>query len=252
MLEALIWDVDGTLAETERDGHRLAFNQAFQSMGLHWHWDPARYGELLHITGGRERLLHDMDSHDDVPADPAQRAALAAVLHRRKNEAYADIVGMARIVPRPGVIRLMEEARATGLRQAVATTTSRTNVNALLSGWFGRNWHERFGAVVCGEDVVHKKPAPEVYTRVLELLDLPAERAVAFEDSGPGLRSASAAGLAVVLAPSVYFTDSCAEVVADCATPVWLVKSLDQPFAIGVEALRAWFDSGRSITPTPG
>jgi HAD superfamily hydrolase (TIGR01509 family) len=245
MLEALIWDVDGTIAETERDGHRLAFNQAFQAMGLHWHWDPARYGELLHITGGRERLLHDMDNHDDAPADPAERVALAAVLHRRKNEAYADIVGMARIVPRPGVLRLMEEARAAGLRQAIATTTSRTNVDALLGGWFGRQWPERFVAVVCGEDVTNKKPDPEVYQRTLAQLACRADEAIAIEDSLPGLTSAGRAGLAVLLTPSVYFPRTQAMVDADVtanACVLAVCDSLDQPPVMDVARLRALLD----------
>ncbi|MFM2066976.1 MAG: hypothetical protein RLZZ584_1885 [Pseudomonadota bacterium] len=204
-IKALIWDVDGTLAETERDGHRLAFNQAFEASGLRWRWDVARYGELLAVTGGRERLLHDMAGRVDAPADPAGREALAALLHQRKNAAYADIVRMGRIVPRPGVLRLMDEARAAGLAQAIATTTSRSNVDALLGGWFGRSWRERFAAVVCGEDVARKKPDPEVYRQALALLGCPAHEAVAMEDSGPGLRAARAAGLAVLLTPSVYF-----------------------------------------------
>jgi HAD superfamily hydrolase (TIGR01509 family) len=197
-------------------------------------------------------MLHDMDNHADAPDDPAERAALAAVLHRRKNEAYADIVGMGRIVPRPGVLRLMDEAAAAGMRQGIATTTSRTNVDALLGGWFGRTWRDRYAAVVCGEDVAIKKPDPEVYRRTLEQLGLSADRVLAFEDSGPGLRSASAAGLAVVLAPSVYFADSCADAVADCVTPVWQVKDLDHPLAMSLAALRAWFDTGCKVIPTAG
>jgi HAD superfamily hydrolase (TIGR01509 family) len=241
MLEALIWDVDGTIAETERDGHRLAFNQAFQSLGLHWRWEPARYGELLHITGGRERLLADMDSHDDAPPDPAQRAALAAVLHRRKNEAYADIVSMGRIVPRPGVLRLMDEARAAGLRQAIATTTSRTNVQALLGGWFGRQWQDRFAAVVCGEDVVNKKPDPEVYLRTLAQLGCRADQAIAIEDSSPGLASANRAGIAVLLTPSVYFPRTAAQLDADVqagARVLAQVDHLDQAPAVDVPRLQ--------------
>ncbi len=252
MLEALIWDVDGTIAETERDGHRLAFNQAFQSMGLHWHWDPARYGELLHITGGRERLVHDMDSRADAPADPAERVALAAVLHRRKNEAYADIVNMGRIVPRPGVLRLMEEARAAGLRQAIATTTSRTNVDALLGGWFGRQWQERFAAVVCGEDVLKKKPDPEVYERALTLLGCRPDQAIAIEDSLPGLTSANRAGLAVLLTPSVYFPRTQILAEADATTGAGVLAvcdSLDHPPMVDVARLRVLFEhatTGRS------
>jgi HAD superfamily hydrolase (TIGR01509 family) len=241
MLAALIWDVDGTLAETERDGHRLAFNQAFESMGLRWRWEPARYGELLHITGGRERLLHDMDHHADAPAAPIERQALAAELHQRKNAAYAGIVSMGRIVPRPGVLRLMDEAREAGLPQGIATTTSRSNVEALLGGWFGRRWRERFGAVVCGEDVQRTKPDPEVYSRTLAQLGSTAQHAVAVEDSLPGLRAAGRAGLRVLLTPSVYFPSNAAGVEADAesrACVLAVCADLDQAPAMDLARLR--------------
>jgi HAD superfamily hydrolase (TIGR01509 family) len=250
-IEALIWDVDGTLAETERDGHRLAFNQAFEALGLHWRWDVAGYGRLLSVTGGRERLLHFM-MHDpagraDAPADPAARAALAASLHQRKNAAYADIVAMGRIAPRPGVLRLMDEARAAGLAQAIATTTSRTNVEALLGSWFGRRWHERFGAVVCGEDVQHKKPDPEVYQRALAQLGCAAPAAIAIEDSGPGLRAAQAAGLRVLLTPSVYFPAA-----AQGAPPedgaLMLCADLDGEPVMDLPRLQAWAAGHRPTT----
>ncbi|MFM2119801.1 MAG: CbbY, protein of unknown function linked to the Calvin-Benson-Bassham cycle, HAD-like hydrolase [Pseudomonadota bacterium] len=238
MLDALIWDVDGTLAETERDGHRLAFNQAFVSFGLRWHWDVDRYGELLHVTGGRERLLHDMATRPDAPSTAAERQALAAELHARKNAAYADIVALGRITPRPGVLALMEEAWAAGLRQAIATTTSRSNVTALLGGWFGRQWADRFGAVVCGEDVARKKPDPEVYLHALARLGLTAERALAFEDSTPGTAAARAAGLAVVLTPSVYFPRAPVDLVPEdiCLLP----GSQGLTAAGGLAALRQW------------
>jgi HAD superfamily hydrolase (TIGR01509 family) len=241
MLDALIWDVDGTLAETERDGHRLAFNQAFESLGLRWRWAPARYGELLRITGGRERLLHDMDSHADAPASAVERQALAAELHQRKNAAYAGIVNMGRIVPRPGVLRLMNEAGEAGLRQGIATTTSRSNVDALLGGWFGRAWRERFAAVVCGEDVQRKKPDPEVYTLALAQLGCPPQQALAIEDSLPGLRAAGRAGLRVLLTPSVYFPSSATEVEGDAearACVLGVCINLDQPPATDLARLR--------------
>ena len=105
MLRALIWDVDGTVAETEADGHRIAFNQAFEACGLDWHWDLPTYGQLLEVTGGRERLLAYMDRRDDAPASPAGRAALARAVHLRKNAFYADLVARGGIPARPGVRR---------------------------------------------------------------------------------------------------------------------------------------------------
>jgi HAD superfamily hydrolase (TIGR01509 family) len=246
-LAALIWDVDGTLAETERDGHRLAFNQAFLRMGLRWQWDIRRYGELLSVAGGRERLLADMGSHADAPAAPAEREALARELHRLKNTCYAEIVRMGRIDPRPGVLRLIAQVEAAGLRQAIATTTSRSNLEALLGGWFGRHWQDRFAAVVCGEDVLRKKPDPEVYLKALAALQLGPREAIAVEDSRPGLRAASAAGLAVLLTPSVYFPDVGA-LASQAATPVLVRAHLDAEPALQLADLGTWLDRQRGAT----
>jgi phosphoglycolate phosphatase-like HAD superfamily hydrolase len=132
MLKAVLWDVDGTLAETERDGHRVAFNRAFESLGLAWRWDVDRYGELLAVTGGRERILHDMASRPDAPASEAAREQLARRLHARKTEIYAGIAGHGQLPLRPGVRELMEACLAQGVRMGIATTTSRPNVEALL------------------------------------------------------------------------------------------------------------------------
>ncbi|RZS54457.1 HAD-IA family hydrolase [Sphaerotilus mobilis] len=204
-LRALLWDVDGTLAETERDGHLVAFNQAFDDMGLPWRWDEARYARLLRVTGGRERLLHDMADRADAPADPARREALARELHTRKNRRYAERVDAGLVTPRPGVLRLIGEARAAGALQAIVTTTSRTNVDALLGRMLGPDWHDTFAACVCGEDVEHKKPHPQAHRLSLQQLGLRAEEALALEDSEVGLQAADAAGLAVLLTPSVFF-----------------------------------------------
>jgi HAD superfamily hydrolase (TIGR01509 family) len=241
MMKALIWDVDGTLAETERDGHRLAFNQAFEAAGLRWRWDVARYGELLSVTGGRERLLHDMASRPDAPAGPEQRQVMAAALHLRKNQAYAGIVNMGRIDPRPGVLRLMTQAQAAGVRLAIATTTSRSNVEALLGGWFGRHWQDRFAAVVCGEDVTRKKPDPQVYLKALAALELPASQAVAIEDSVPGMTAAAGAGLAVLLTPSIYFPHA-DQHATGMATPVLVRRDLEAEPALQLADLGVWLE----------
>lgn len=211
MLQALLWDVDGTLAESERDGHRVAFNQAFESMGLPWRWSEAHYGTLLRITGGRERILADMQAQSGAPALGDEREALARELHRRKNDAYAVIVREGAISLRPGVRELIEEALAAGLALGIATTTSRSNVNALLVRHFGGRWEQQFAAVVCGEDVAAKKPDPEVYLRALRALDLGALQTLAIEDSPGGVAAARAADVPVVVTRSAYFCDDTVE-----------------------------------------
>ena len=210
-LAALLWDVDGTLAETERDGHRVAFNRAFEAFGLPWRWSVAHYAALLAVTGGRERLLHDFAQRPDAPASAAAREALARRLHAHKNAVYAEIVAAGGLALRPGVAALIDEAAAAGLRQAITTTTSRANVDALLRAAFGPGWQRRFAAVVCGEDVARKKPDPEVFRRALQGLGLPAGAALAIEDSPPGVAAARAAGVAVLVTRSVYFADDAVE-----------------------------------------
>lgn len=205
MLQALIWDVDGTVAETERDGHRVAFNLAFEAFGLPVRWDVEHYGHLLHITGGRERLLHDFASRPDVPPPGPEREALARALHQHKNQRYAELVEQGRIQARPGVLRLMQQVRAAGLRQAIATTTSRSNVEALFGCLLGADWQRHFDAVVCGEDVQRKKPDPEAYLLAMGQIGVTPDQALAVEDAEPGMKAALAAGLPVLLTPSVYF-----------------------------------------------
>lgn len=207
-LQALLWDVDGTIAETERDGHRVAFNLAFESFGLPWRWDDARYGELLRITGGRERLLHDMSRRCDAPPVAGEREALARALHAKKNTLYAELVAGAAIPLRAGVLELMAESRSRGLRMAIATTTSGANVEALLGRHLGRDWRDLFGAIVCGEDVERKKPDPEVFVKALARLGLGPLDAVAIEDSPGGVAAARQAHCAVVVTRSVYFRDA--------------------------------------------
>lgn len=210
-LRALLWDVDGTLAETERDGHRVAFNLAFEDFGLPWHWDDACYGELLRVGGGRERLLHDMHRRSDAPPSPGERDRLARELHAKKNALYAELVRDRGIPLRPGVAELMHECRASGVCMAIATTTSRVNLEALLSRHLGARWSEHFGAIVCGEDVQRKKPDPEVFVKALQTLGIDAPHAVAIEDSPGGVAAARAADVAVVATRSACFVGAAIE-----------------------------------------
>lgn len=214
MLHALIWDVDGTVAETELDGHRVAFNQALQEHGAPWCWDVPTYGRLLRVTGGFERLVYDMEGRLDAPPSPAERERLARAVHERKNQLYAGIVAAGRIQPRPGVRRLMDECASAGIALAIATTTSRSNVQALFASQFGGAWQERFAAVVCAEDAPIKKPDPMAYQLALARLGIEASAALAVEDSPNGLAAAGAIGIATLITRSEYFA---AEAFPGCA-----------------------------------
>jgi beta-phosphoglucomutase-like phosphatase (HAD superfamily) len=204
MLRALIWDVDGTLAETEHDGHRVAFNQAFAEFGLPWHWDEPLYRDLLATTGGKERLLAWWQRIDPVAAAAPQAGALIGQLHARKTAHYVALVEAGHVALRPGVRRLLVEARAAGLLLAIATTTSPANVQALLLATLGADSPGWFAAIGAGDVVAQKKPAPDIYHWVRERLHLRADQCLALEDSGPGAWAAHAAGLATLVTRSRY------------------------------------------------
>ncbi|MEO5696726.1 MAG: HAD-IA family hydrolase, partial [Burkholderiaceae bacterium] len=168
-------------------------------------------GELLRITGGRERMMHDMNARSDAPALTDERDALARVIHQRKNAFYGEVVRSARIELRGGVHDLMRECRERGVRMGIASTTSRSNVDALLRVHLGEQWNDWFAVIVCGEDVQLKKPDPEVFTLALQALDICALEAVAIEDSPGGVAAARAAEIPVIVTRSVYFADATIE-----------------------------------------
>lgn len=198
-LRALLWDVDGTLAETERDGHRLAFNRAFAELGVPLHWDGLRYGELLAISGGRERIAAALEElRGDRPSPE-----LVADLQARKQRHYTALVAAGELQLRPGVAALIGEAHAAGLPQAIVTTSGRKAVAALAEHLLGP-LAPCFSVWVCGDDVARKKPDPEAYHRALAQLGLPAGAALALEDSGNGLAAADQAGVACLLTLSHY------------------------------------------------
>jgi len=197
-LDAVILDVDGTLVDSERDGHRVAFNAAFEALDLPWHWDVEEYGRLLAVTGGRSRLDAYLQEQG-VSGD--ERTDLVPRLHQCKTEAFLDLVASGAVQPRPGVAGFLDRVEAAGLRLAVATTGSLAWVEPLLELHFGR---ARFEVVVGGDDVKQTKPDPAAYLVALDRLGLEPTEAVAVEDSVPGLGAARAAGVPCVVVPNDY------------------------------------------------
>lgn len=207
MLQAILFDVDGTLADTERDGHRVAFNLAFRDAGLDWHWDVATYGALLSVAGGKERIRHFIETH--APARPAvdDLAAWIAGLHEAKTTHYLELLQRGEIPLRPGVRRLIDEARAAGMRLAITTTTTPENVTGLLRATLGKDSPGWFELIAAGDIVPAKKPAPDIYTWTLERMHLAPGETIALEDSANGVRSARAADVPVVVTINDYTAD---------------------------------------------
>jgi beta-phosphoglucomutase-like phosphatase (HAD superfamily) len=274
-LRALVFDVDGTLAETE-ELHRAAFNETFRAFALPWHWDAKLYRELLRIGGGRERLLHYMRAFGAGPAAPAEAADLARRLHAAKTPAYQRLLAEGPLPARPGVGRLIAEARDQGVKLAIATTSARGNVVALVRALFGDDapggvmplgMHSHdgrqdqspgaednsvfrpptggtapgwFAAVAASEDAEAKKPDPAVFRVALERLGLPASVCVAIEDSAIGLRAAKAANLAAVIAPSSMTFDD------DFTGALAVVRDLDHGedgAPVTLDHIRRWLET---------
>ena len=203
-LKALIFDVDGTLSDTERDGHRPAFNLAFAEAGMDWHWDVALYGELLAVTGGKERIKFYVERYRPDYRPPADFPALVARLHAAKTRHYAALLARGGIPLRPGVERLLREARSRGMRLAIATTTTPANVTALLQHALSADAAGWFEVIAAGDVVPAKKPAPDIFNYALTQMGLAPTDCLAFEDSENGLRAARAAGIETVITVNDY------------------------------------------------
>ncbi len=202
-LSAVIFDVDGTLADTE-EAHRQAFNAAFKEFGLSWRWDVELYVELLSVAGGKERLTHYCRCVDPQRMQAPDAAAFIAALHQRKTRLYERCVANGEVAARPGVIRLINELHEAGVRLAIATTTSRANVDALLATTLAVLPTSTFEVIGCGEQAAAKKPAPDIYRWVLDKLALPGEVCLAIEDSKNGVQAALGAGIPVLATPCAW------------------------------------------------
>lgn len=250
-LKAVLFDVDGTLSETE-EAHRAAFNETFQAEGLDWRWDRDMYRHLLSVTGGRERIRFFLESERPSLAgrreDDAGSEDWIARLHKDKTRRFGEKVSGGELKLRSGVERLIREAGDEGLRLAIATTTSRVNVDTLLANSMAPDAVDHFKIFATSESSEKKKPDPGVYLWALEQLDLPAQACIAIEDSENGLRAALAAGIPTVIATSPYteggdFTGALAVVdrLGEPDRPFRILhgETLDRTF-VDVELLQHW------------
>ena len=198
-LQALLFDVDGTLADTEKDGHRPAFNMAFEKAGLDWHWDVALYGKLLSVTGGKERIRYYLDTFNTDFKVPENFDQFVKGLHASKTQFYTQLMQEGKIPLRPGVENLIKEAKAAGMRMAIVTTTTPQNVTALLDNTLGKGSEKWFEVIAAGDIVPSKKPAPDIYHWAMEQMNITAKDAIAFEDSRNGILSASQAHIKTII-----------------------------------------------------
>ncbi|MDM8568292.1 HAD family hydrolase [Thiotrichales bacterium HSG1] len=203
-LRALLFDVDGTLAETERDAHRVAFNATFAEYKLDWNWSVELYGELLAVTGGKERMQFYLDKYRPDYQQPDDLQDFIIELHKNKTKHYNNMLTENPLILRPGVRRLLEEARVRGIRLGIATTTTPENVISLLEHSLAPDAVSWFEVIAAGSMVAAKKPAPDIYNYAMQQMNLQANQCIAIEDSHNGILSSQAAGITTLITVSNY------------------------------------------------
>ena len=203
-ISAVLFDVDGTMADTECNGHRLAFNAAFNDFGLNWDWNIPLYGKLLNITGGKERIRYYLEKYAPDKLRINELETWIADLHNTKTKYFVALLNRGLIPLRPGIARLIHELRSAKIKIAIATTTTPENVTTLLKSTLGGDSLTWFNVIAAGDIVPEKKPAPDIYIWALERLRLPAPQCIAIEDSELGLNSALAAGIDTIVTVSSY------------------------------------------------
>jgi HAD superfamily hydrolase (TIGR01509 family) len=226
-VSALIFDCDGVLADTERDGHRVAFNDTFREFGLPVEWSEEEYAVKLRIAGGKERMASlftpEFVRANGLPEDPDGQAATLATWHKRKTAIYTEMVAAGKLPTRPGIRRIIAAAQDAGWKLAVASTSAEASVRAILERAAGPERASRFDVVLAGDVVEHKKPAPDIYLMALERLGVPAAETIVIEDSRNGLLAATAAGLRCVMTVNGYTEEE------DSSEAILVVSSLGDP-----------------------
>jgi HAD superfamily hydrolase (TIGR01509 family) len=202
-LKALIFDCDGVLVDTERDGHRVAFNRAFAKKGLNIEWDIPLYGELLKVAGGKERMRHYFDT-TQWPAGVTDRDSFIKELHKLKTDCYMQIIDSGQLPLRPGVARLVDEAIAANIALAVCSTSNERAVNLVVERMLGPERKSQFAVILAGDVVSRKKPDPEIYDLALDRLGFRPRECVVIEDSSNGLLAAKSAGMTCVITTNGY------------------------------------------------
>lgn len=245
-MNALIFDCDGVLADTEQYGHLPAFNQTFREFQLPVQWSEAEYGIKLKIAGGKERmaslLTPEFVAKAGLPADPDAQKKMIAEWHKRKTETYKQLIREGRLPGRPGIKRIVQEARAAGWRLAVASTSAEESVRGVLEYVVGHDLAADF-LVLAGDIVPKKKPAPDIYLLALEKLGLPPEQCLVVEDSRNGLLAARAAGIRCVVTLSSYTWEE------DMAEALLVVSDLGEPGApMEIVANRGAANPGQYVT----